>query len=309
MRAKSDRDYRIPVVANLVAVAVCTALYFTLLYEASHAPSFWRVAILGCLFAAAMIPVYSLIHEAEHNMLHPRRLWNDSIGRWLCLMFVVSFTFLTHCHLRHHMKNRTDIEMWDLYREGDNKWKRRCNLFLMMSGLGYLSLWLSVVLFAVAPSLVYCGFFQRHTEIAGFLEGSNQRDKLAAIRAESWAVILFQGTTIWLLHLEWLPTLALFLIHGFVWSSQNYVNHAYSPRDILKGAHNLRIPSWLTPVYLNFNLHLAHHQNPRVPWCHLPEFVEPETHRTSFFANYLRLWAGPRLTHEANPALRSRGAN
>jgi hypothetical protein len=42
------------------------------------------------------------------------------------------------------------------------------------------------VLYCLAPSLVYCGFFQRHTEIAGFLEGSNQGNKIAAIRLESW---------------------------------------------------------------------------------------------------------------------------
>jgi fatty acid desaturase len=173
----------------------------------------------------------------------------------------------------------------------------------MMSGLGYLSLWISVVLFALAPSLVYSGIFQRHTEIAGFLEGSDQHSKITAIRLESWAALLLQAITIWLLNLHLLPWLLLFLTHGFVWSSQNYVNHAFSPRDIINGAHNLTMPKWLKPVYLNFNLHLAHHQNPQIPWTHLPGFVPHRAGRISFFRNYLRLWTGPRLTDEANPAL------
>ena len=305
MHLKSDRRYPIPVVINLLTVAVCSALYFILLYAASHAASLTSVVVCGCVFAVVMIPVYSLIHEAEHNMLHQQPLWNALLGRWLCTLFVVSFTFLTHCHLRHHIKNRTDIEMWDLYLEGQGKWKRRCNLYLMMGGLGYLSMWLSVLLFCVAPSLVYCGIFQRHTEIAGFLEGSNQEGKIAVIRAESWAIVVFMVITIWALDLRFLPCLLLFAIHGFVWSSQNYVNHAFSPRDIVNGAHNLKMPPWLKPIYLNFNLHLAHHQNPRIPWVHLPRFVRQETQRISFFRNYLRLWAGPRLTHEKNPALRA----
>jgi fatty acid desaturase len=305
MHVISDRRYRIPTAFNLFAVAVCTALYFILMYAASHAASIAGMLTYAGLFAVVMVPVYSLIHEAEHNMLHPRPAWNGLLGRWLCLMFVVSFTFLTHCHLRHHVKNRTDIEMWDLYREDQSKWKRRGNLYLMMCGLGYFSLWLSVVLFALRPPLVYCGFLQRHTEIAGFLEGSEQPSKLGATRIESWAVLIFQGLMIWALHLQVLVWLLLFLIHGFVWSSQVYVNHAFSSRDIYNGAHNLKMPAWLTPIYLNFNLHLAHHQNPQIPWIHLRAFVQPQTGRINFFWNYLRLWTGPRLTHEPNPSGRS----
>lgn len=301
MNTNSDRRYPVPVFANLVAVVICSALYFILLYAASQAASLAGVLACGLLFAVNMIPIYSLIHEAEHNMLLPPARWNDLLGRWLCTLFVVSFTFFKHCHLRHHRKNRTDIEMWDLYGQSQVRWKRSANLYLMMSGLGYLSLWLSVLLFAVAPSLVYCGFFQRHTEIAGFLEGSNRGRKLAAIRAESWLALLFQVAMIWGLHLRLSSWLILFVIHGFVWSSQNYVNHAFSRRDIVNGAHNLSMPLWLRPVYLNFNLHLAHHQNPRIPWFHLPHFTPAGSARIGFFRNYLRLWAGPRLTLEQNP--------
>jgi fatty acid desaturase len=301
MNTNSDRRYPVPVFANLAAVVICSALYFILLYAASRATSLASVIACGLLFAVNMIPIYSLIHEAEHNMLLPRPWWNDLLGRWLCTLFVVSFTFFKHCHLRHHRKNRTDIEMWDLYLQPQDKWKRRGNLYLMMSGLGYLSLWLSVLLFALAPSLVYCGFFQRHTEIAGFLEGSNRGRKLAAIRTESWVVLLFQAAMIWGLQLRLSSWLILFVIHGFVWSSQNYVNHAFSPRDIVNGAHNLKMPLLLKPIYLNFNLHLAHHQNPRIPWSHLPNFLPEGSARISFFRNYLRLWTGPRLTLERNP--------
>jgi hypothetical protein len=35
---------------------------------------------------------------------------------------------------------------------------------------------------------------------------------------------------------------------------------------------------------------------------HLPEFVPQRTQRINFFQNYLRLWTGPRLTHEDNPS-------
>jgi fatty acid desaturase len=302
MTSNLGRRYPIPVVRNLAMIVACSVSYFALLYAASQATSFASVVGYGVLFAATMIPVYSLIHEAEHNMLVPDARWNDLLGRWLCTLFIVSFTFFKHCHLRHHRKNRTDIECWDLRLERHTKWKRYGNLYLMMSGLGYLSLWLSVVLFALSPRLVYSGLFQRHTEIAGFLQGSDQKGKLLRMRAECCIVLAFQAALVVGLHLHFVAWLTLFVIHGFVWSSQNYVNHAFSPRHVINGAHNLKVPYWLQPVYLNFNLHLAHHQNPHVPWLHLPHFVRPGSQRISFFLNYLRLWTGPRTSLEADPA-------
>jgi fatty acid desaturase len=289
----------IPTAMNLCGVVVCSTLCLLLLYGASRASSVGEVLACAVAFAIVLVPTYSLIHEAEHEMLVPDRRWNDLLGRWLCVLFVVSFAFLKHCHLRHHRKNRTDIEMWDLYLENQVPWQRRWNLYLMMSGLGYLMLWVSVILFALAPPLVYVGFFQRHTEMAGFLEGSERR--LDAIRSESWMVLAVWALAFWLLDLEPVAFLALYGAAGFLWSSQTYVNHAFSPRDIINGAHNLKMPRWLLPVYLNFNLHLAHHQHPHVPWIHLPGLVQPSIARVGFFRNYLRLWGGPRLTLEGSP--------
>ena len=89
-------------------------------------------------------------------------------------------------------------------------------------------------------------------------------------------------------------------IHAFSWSSQNYGNHAFSPRDILNGAHNLEMNPVLKPIYLNWNYHLAHHQHPGIPWVHLPKFVE--SGKTSNYDKaYLQLWKGPRLTTESAP--------
>jgi fatty acid desaturase len=74
-------------------------------------------------------------------------------------------------------------------------------------------------------------------------------------------------------------------------------------RVVLSGCANLGMPLWLKPVYLNFNLHLAHHQNPRIPWIHLLRFIASGRGRMSFFRNYVRLWKGPRLSREPNPEL------
>jgi fatty acid desaturase len=304
MSARASR-HRPPAILNVVALVALSAIYLLLLYAASRATTIAGLAVAAALFAVAMIPIYSLIHEAEHDMLVPSTRWNGILGTWLCALFGVSFAFLRHCHLRHHRMNRTDNEIWDLYLPHQQKWKRRVNLYLMLCGSTSILLWLSVVLFAIAPSLVYGPPFRWHAEVAEFLEGSNREAKIRQFRRESWMVIALAATLFLGLQLELGPCLVLFAVHGFVWSSQTYANHAYSRRDIVNGAHNLEMPAWLLPVYLNFNLHLAHHQHPHVPWIHLPAMVQPNGDRIGFFRNYMRLWRGPEPTHECAPSRRS----
>lgn len=301
MKTLQSIQYRIPDKTNLCIAAVCSCAYFTLLWVASHVEHYAWVLLFGFLFAIIMVPVYSLIHEAEHGILHSNSKINEFMGRWLSTLFIAPYTFFKHCHLKHHKKNRTDEEMWDLYYEHQDRLKRYGTLYGMMIGLGYFSMWLAVVLYALAPRLIYSRFFSSNKEIGGFLRGSDRKDKVARSGLESWAVIIFQCFLFYMLDLKWTSWLTLFVMHGFLWSSQNYVNHAFSPRDIINGAHNLRIPVWLKLVYLNFNLHLAHHQHPKIPWLHLPAFVRQEKSRMSFFKNYLRLWKGPRMTREPEP--------
>jgi len=160
------------------------------------------------------------------------------------------------------------------------------------------------LLFAFMPTLVY-KIFLHNKEAAGFLQGSNNKKKIRVFRIESIIVIIFQLLCFYIFTFNWQAWLTCFLIHGFIWSSQNYVNHAFSPRDIINGAHNLKVPVWLNLIYLNFNLHLAHHQNPKIPWIHLPAFIKAENYRISFFRNYLRLWKGPIITHEPDPSTTS----
>lgn len=293
--------YKIPDTTNMILTITFSAAYFTLLWTASHVDQYSWVLGCGFLFAVMMVPVYSLIHEAEHGIANSNEMVNYIIGIWLCTLFISPFTFFKHCHLKHHKKNRTDEEMWDLYYEHQGKLKKYGTLYGMMMGLGYFSMWLAVLLYAIAPKLIYTRFFSSHTEIGGFLKGSDRKDKVSKSRQESWLVIFFQVSVFLVLGLTWQSWLTLFAMHGFLWSSQNYVNHAFSPRDIINGAHNLKMPIWLKFIYLNFNLHLAHHQDPKIPWIHLPAFVKNSRERMSFLRNYLRLWKGPRLTTEHDP--------
>jgi fatty acid desaturase len=294
-------NYSIPSRLNLFIIAACTAAFSGLFLAGMQVHVLWIRILLGMAFGIVMIPVYSLMHEAAHNTLHPSAGINVFLGRWLCTLFVIPFTFYRHCHLKHHKKNRTDDEMWDLYYEHQHKWLRYGNLYLMMIGFGYQAICLSVLLFSVSPKLVISPFFKKHTEVNGFLNGFTEVKKLRTAQLESIVVIAFQLLLLWLIDWDWSLWLIFYLAHGFIWSSHNYVNHAFSPREIINGAHNLKIPVWLNFIYLNFNIHLAHHQHPHIPWVHLPSFIRSGKDRISFYRNYIRLWKGPRLTNEKPP--------
>ncbi|MGB5205458.1 fatty acid desaturase family protein [Eudoraea sp.] len=293
--------YQIPTKLNVTIIIICTVLYFFLLQVGSNTPEIGMKLLLGLAFGILMIPVYSLMHEAAHKTLHPNQNLNLFLGQFLSTLFGVSYHFFRHCHLKHHKKNRTDEEMWDLYYEHQNRWVRYGNLYLMMVGFGYFSLWLSIVIFAISPNMIRSKIFKHHKEMRGFVEGLDNSFKMKFFQIESIIIIVFQVFSLWLIGWDFMTWIIFYIIHGFIWSSQNYVNHAFSPRDIINGAHNLTIPKWLNIIYLNFNIHLAHHQNPQIPWIHLPKYIKSNKGRFSFFKNYVRLWHGPLLTKEPSP--------
>jgi fatty acid desaturase len=297
-------SYPIPHRLNL-AVAISGAVSsVTVLHLGSQTQSLGMQVGLAGLFAVLMIPLYSLIHEAEHRVAHPDSQINDWLGVALCVVFIAPFTFLKKCHLNHHRHNRTDYEMWDLYYPHQRKWLRRIYLYSIRIGVEWLMVVLSVVMFAFVPRLVFSKLFSWNKEIKGIIKGAEHQKLLFRIRQESWLVIVFQVTMFFLLELQLSFLLMAYLLHAFVWSSQNYVTHAFSPRDIVQGAHNLKMPLWMRILYLNFNLHLAHHQYPKVSWIHLPAFTRKDQQTYSFWQIYLRLWKGPEVTHEPSPALK-----
>jgi fatty acid desaturase len=170
-----------------------------------------------------------------------------------------------------------------------------------MMGLEYMMILLATVLFCILPTLVFSKLFSWNREIKGMLVGTDHEKTLAKVRIESYAVVLFHVLLFVFLNLHVYQYAVMYLVHAFVWSSQNYVNHAFSPRDIINGAHNHRSSLLSKYLYLNFNVHLVHHQKPNLPWIYLNRFVKEDEQRISYWKTYLRLWKGPELTHEPSP--------
>jgi hypothetical protein len=81
--------------------------------------------------------------------------------------------------------------------------------------------------------------------------------------------------------------------------TMQYVHHYGTERHVTRGARNLWIWRPLDALWLNHNWHLTHHENPTVPWIHLPGLGATENPKRGFLVTaYLRMWRGPRRTSE-----------
>src|SRR6185295_19033194 len=108
--------------------------------------SWWLVAVLSAAFAVVGNSIYSSLHEAEHGILLPSRIWNNSLGAFLGMFFPAPFHLLRQSHLGHHYRNRSDDEAFDLYFEGDNPIWKWLQLYGILTGLFWLTIALSNIL-------------------------------------------------------------------------------------------------------------------------------------------------------------------
>jgi fatty acid desaturase len=122
-----------------------------------------------------------------------------------------------------------------------------------------------------------------------------------AVRLELLLIIAFFAALFWLLHLRWQNTLILYACFSFNWSTRQYVGHAFTKRDIIDGAWNLRHNQLMSFLLLHSEYDLNHHRYPEISWYYLPRLTRPGEERPNYFRQYWRQWLGPRLATEPEP--------
>lgn len=290
----------IPWRGNVVLSLSVSVAAVGLLKLACSVESWWSAATVAAAFAFVMLTNYSLLHEAEHGILFPRRFWNDAAGRWHALLFPSSFTLMRTTHLGHHRRNCTDSEMFDLYYRTDRKWLKFVQWYGILLGLFWPTAPLGAIVMSLRPPRGMERYFTwaRTTQrwIADFQD--------AEVRAIRWETIA--GLTVWFLLWRGLDldpgrVLLCYACFGFNWSTRQYVEHAYTQRDVFDGVHNLRCARWLSCVMLHHEWHRNHHRQPQVPWIYLPQLSTSREERLEYWRAYVRLWGGPRPTDEPPP--------
>lgn len=285
----------IPARRNLAIAALALAACWGLLWLGARAP-WWGLALAALAFSFANNTVFALLHEAVHGNFSPSRRINAAAGWLFAAMFPTSFTVQRVSHVGHHRRNRTDAELYDYVLPGQSRWLKTYWIYCLLTG-GYWSI-------IPVAGLVYllCPWAFRSR---GFIEGPARwwgfepfvrdiaREPIGAIWPQYAFTFAFQTVLFWALGLTWQAWLACWWAFGVNWCSVQYTDHAWSRRDVIEGAWNLKRWRLTQALFLNYNLHLVHHRQPGLPWSELPAHVSSVEAMPSFWSIYRRLWLGP----------------
>lgn len=263
-----------------------------LLWAASHAP-WWGMLAAAVLFAFVNNTPFALMHEAVHGVAAATPGRNYALGVLAGWLFPTSFSMQRTAHLGHHARNRTDLELYDYYLPGEsralrNLWLYGGNLF----GLYWFCIPLSNALYFLAPGLYRSRVFvQRVAPALGF--GPYVCDladlEPGVVWLEIASAFAYQALIWWALGLTWQGWLLAHWLFAMHWSALQYVDHAWSARDVVHGAWDLRVPAPVRWLALNYHFHLAHHRQPGARWTELPALAT-RAGQPSFWQVYCSLW-------------------
>ena len=290
---KENKQHPIPDGLNMVIFFFVLLLDWFFLWLASHAS--WWVAIAAAVgFAFFHNTIFALLHEAVHGVFSPNKTINDLFGHLSAAVFPTSYTLHTIAHTGHHERNRTDVEMFDYYLPHESKARKNILLYAgNLMGLYWFCIPFVLLLMLVAPHFVLSDWFIKHPAKAlGFEPFLNEIAEVPKTRLwlEAFLAFFYQ-TLIWFaLDLNWQGWLLTHWFFALHWSALQYVNHAWTPRDIVMGAWNLTVHPAVRLIALNYHCHLAHHRFPLVPWIYLPEYVDEDEVRPTFWKIYFSLW-------------------
>ncbi len=271
----------------LAASAIATS---ALLRLASHGP-WWIVLLASAAFAFVNNLPFALMHEAVHGVAAntPRR--NYALGFLASCMFPTSFTMQQKAHLGHHLRNRTDTDLYDYYLPHQSRFVR--NVWLYggnLLGRYWCCIPLSNALYLLGTPLYRSRtFIEKIAPRLGF--GPHVRDIAELPPLRSWIELAcafgYQALLWWALGFRWQGWLLAHWLFAMHWSALQYVDHAWSARDVAGGAWDLRVPAAVRWLTLNYQFHRAHHTHPALPWTQLPRLASDGP---SFWQIYASLW-------------------
>ena len=290
-------EFPIPARLNLVVAGAQLVALCAILWAAGQVQAWWVVALLSLAYGIVMNSGYAMLHEAEHNLLHPNPKVNQTVGTILAFFFPAPFHLIRQGHIGHHIRNRSDDEAFDLYFDDENRFWKCVQLYGTLTGMFWVLISATNLVVLFRPSIITPRYtkFNRPTE--AFLESLNPKYR-RLIQVEALLIVLLHAGMIWFWHIPIGHYLAVMFGFGFIWSAMQYAHHYGTVRDVAKGAMNLRTFRLLDLVWLNHNWHLNHHMHPIVPWVYLPQLSAPDEKRGSLVAAYLREWRGPQPSTE-----------
>ncbi len=292
-----NSKYSIPEKTNVFLFALSLPAIWSLLWLGSHAPLGWAI-LAAVIFSLVNHLPFSIMHEAVHGVFSPNKRRNDLFGILAGAVFPTSFTLQRVAHLGHHRRNRTDEELYDYYLPTESRIAKTRSIYLgNLFGLYWFCIPLSNLIYLLCPWLYASKWFvEGPARSLGFEHYVREINVLPKFRIwlECLLAFTYQVLVFVLLDLNWQGWLLCYGAFAVHWSALQYVDHAWSPRDIVNGAWNLKVLPVTSAIALNYHYHLAHHRHPQAPWTYLPGLVEETDARPTFWSIYFSLWGGAR---------------
>ena len=291
------RRYAIPGLLNAMLVLLVSSALVGALSCLTIATGKWQVVVAVVVFALLFQTNFALLHEAGHRKLHANPHVNAFLGSICGVWLGMSYSMFAVSHTSHHLRNRTDHEIFDLYYGDESRTRKAIAWYGMLIGLWYWTIPFANLLLLVAPRI--------YRKIAERLQLTVDviRQPDAAIRRIRIELLFVVAAPMAML-IAGVPPLRLltaYIAASFLWSTTQYLEHAYSPRDVIDGAFNLRAPFLYGWLNLHRELDLNHHRHPHESWLHLPKLSDVNEVRRSYVRHYFAQWSGPRRTDEPSP--------
>src|SRR5258707_2131177 len=126
---RSTNNYPIPARQNLAIACSQLVVLPAILGAGGQVHQGWGIALLSLSYGIAMNSGYAMLHEAEHNLLHPNPILNQTMGALLALFFPAPFHLIRQGPIGHHIRNRSDDEALDLDFEHESQFCKYLNLY------------------------------------------------------------------------------------------------------------------------------------------------------------------------------------
>lgn len=286
---------------NWLVWATVEGLLITLLWLSSQL-SGWLLAVCAFSFAFVGLSNYALIHEACHSGLNNNKSINRFMGTVAGWLFPVSFSFMKIAHEVHHIHNRSDHEMFDYYYPDDNLFVKYAQWYSILFGIYPPVIPMASLLMALIPWVFWLKPWQTAKSSSIIFNKSLFPARvLRKIRIEVISGICFWWALSVFLSLDIVSVAILYAAYWFNWSTRQYVTHAFSRRDVLQGAHNLKVSRIMGWIFLNGHWDLVHHNVPKARWQQLPKLGKSSRSAIPYWPQYFQQWAGPKPNFEPAP--------
>ena len=292
----------IPARLNMALVALVSLAAMGLLFLASRVSSWYGLLGVGVVFSYVMLTDYALLHEGTHNTLHPARRGNYWLGFIAGVWFPAPFSLVHYAHRSHHRFNRTDAEMFDMYYPTDNRVLKCLQWYSILCGFFWPLVPLGALLITFTPGILRTRLLSDASPARGMYYLTRMPPVIVRrVRVETVAILAIFGGLFWTLQLSWLSVLVCYACFSFNWSTRQYITHAFSPREVIEGAFNLRHNWFMDWWLLHGTWDLNHHRHPGASWYYLPRLSPDDAPQRSYFWQYFRQWRGPSPVSQPAP--------